>query len=148
MTAVAQQFAPFASPHRRWPMDKLREAAASQWIMPLCTILLVGITAAQIVFGAGGVLGVGAVNAGHLQKQLDDLTTQVSRLSDKIESGPRADQLREIERRISSIEGQNAANNTSNDSRFRAVEERVTRAITLIEGIDAASRTNLTSHPR
>lgn len=69
----------------------------------------------------------------YLSTRLDALSVQVGRVSDQLASGLRPD---EVNRHLSSQDGRMDAI----DTRMRNDEERLTRALTLLEEIDASSR--------
>lgn len=74
-----------------------------------------------------------------LSSDVNALRGEIKELRQQINAGPRIEQLTEINRALGELKGGLAAM----DTRLRTDEERLTRAMTLIEGIDAASRAQL-----
>jgi hypothetical protein len=89
--------------------------------------------------GAMTGAGVAAHDISIIKGQITDLSAQMSHLQDRIESGPRADQLREIDRHLSALDGRDDIL----DQRLRLIEQDQAAMKARIEGIDTASRARL-----
>jgi hypothetical protein len=98
--------------------EQIRGIKFNEIVAPAIAVITLFIIIGQMVFGAGGIFSRDTVNAAHFQVQLDSLSTQLSRLSDKIDNGPRADQLQEMIRHLSAQDGRL----DSFDARLRALE--------------------------
>jgi hypothetical protein len=123
-------------------VERLRQMDTSAWVVSIGTVLMLLLSVGQNVFGAGGVLGHDAATVGQFQKQLDQMQMSIGALSDKIDHGPRMDQMQDIVRRLSEEAGRMDAY----DARIRALEQLEAGMAVRVDGIDAASRAQLTGH--
>lgn len=73
------------------------------------------------------------------QNQNSDLSDKINKLQDQFNNGPRPDQLLNLERHLSAIDGRL----DGLDTRLRGDETDLTRAKTQIDGIDQASKAQL-----
>lgn len=110
-------------------VEKLRSSNVRDWLRDLSSVLLLILVASGIVFGAGGSKSKHDENETHLQSQIDNLSSQVSRLADILDKGPRMDQL---QRTLDAY-----------DTRMRNVETQESAMAARLEGIDMASRAQL-----
>jgi outer membrane murein-binding lipoprotein Lpp len=113
--------------------------------------ILSAIAALGTIIGAlalfAGWISAGTSNAHDiqmLQSQFTALSAQISALGDKIDHGPRADQLTEIVNHLHAIDGR-----LDSDERRQADDEQtLVRSATKIESIQNSSEAALRGHPR
>lgn len=79
-----------------------------------------------------------------LQAQVNGLSNQVAKLVDRIDAGPRSDQMHEIDRHLSALDGRM----DGMDTRAQADEQRLVRVQTQIESIQSSSDAKLNGHAR
>lgn len=101
----------------------------------------IGMIAGFILWVSGNLSGnaVATHDISIIKLQMTDVSNQLSQLRDKIDNGPRADQLREMDRHLSALDGRDDII----DQRVRTVEQQQAAQQARLEGIDAASRARL-----
>jgi hypothetical protein len=131
------------TPWRRWPVvDQIRSLRLFEIVVGLTSaISALGIILGAILWLSGAFAGatITANDVSAIRSQVTSLVAVVDKLQQRLDGGPRLDQLRDLDRNNSELRG----TIQSMDARLRADEERITRALALIEGIDAASRAKL-----
>lgn len=110
-------------------VEKLRGSNMRDWLHATSSVLVIVFLVSGYIFGAGGSKSKHDENETHLQSQIDNLSSQVSRLADILDKGPRMDQL---QRTLDAY-----------DTRMRNVETQESAMAARLEGIDMASRAQL-----
>lgn len=117
-------------------VELLKDAGASPKINTFFSAVAafgVVITLLAVLIGWLATGTTNQVDLRNLRGQMEDLNRTVSRISDQMASGLRPD---DVNRHLSSQDGRMDAI----DTRMRNDEERLTRALTMLEEIDASSR--------
>lgn len=128
-------------------VDQLRDFAHGRTLNTIFSgIAALGALGACVALVVGG-LTTGATNSHDiqaLQGQVALLGTQVTRLADKIDQGPRSDQMKEIDRHLTALD-QRADDMTK---RVTDDERTLTQVQTEVEGIKTSSDAQLRGHVR
>lgn len=86
---------------------------------------------------SGNVIATHELNA--MRDRQTGMVAEIARLQERIDNGPRIDQLREHDRHLSALD----ARFDATEARMRDTENRVTRVQTLTENIENASNANI-----
>jgi hypothetical protein len=125
---------------RGWKMvEKFGGIDGHKWAQTICAGAAAGIIIGQVLFGAGGLFASNTASVKGFQEQLLSLTAQVSRLSDKIDQGPRADQIIVLDRHLSAQDGRM----DSIDTRLRDIENRTAALTARVDLIDQSTHATL-----
>lgn len=116
--------------------EHLKELNWPNLLTALCSVATLAIVGGGLVFGAGGWREGDSAAISDLKGQVGILSSQVSRLSEKIDAGPRADQMQDISRHLAAGDGRM----DSLDTRMRTIETKDAELAARLEGIEAASR--------
>lgn len=115
---------------------QLKEISWSNLATAVFSFASLALIVGSLVFGAGGWREGDSAAISELKGQLGILSSQIARLSDKVDAGPRADQVQDITRHEAQVDGRM----DSLDTRMRALESAEAGLTARLEGIDAASR--------
>lgn len=135
----------FDVPDFRTMVEKLKTV---QWTEVMSAVMSgisgIGVIAMFILWLTGQLAG--NTITGHdlslINAKLSDLTSIVAKMQDRMDNGPRLDQMRDMDRHLSSIDGRI----DGFEARLRLDEERLIRAMTMVDSIDAANKLKLGSH--
>lgn len=128
-------------------VEEMKSYGDKGWL----NLLITGVGAVAAMSTCGAVL-VGWISAGTtnthdiqaLQSTVSQLTAQVSHLADKIDQGPRSDQMREVDRHLSALDGRM----DGMDNRLQSDERSLTKVQTQVDTIQNSSDARLMGHVR
>lgn len=127
-------------------VEQIKAMQPSPWVQIMFgAIGAVGGLLTPLLF-VSGMLSTSANNSHDLSQfgnKLTDLTVEVGRLRDRIDSSPRVDQIVALDHHVSTTDGRI----DGVENRVRDLETRVTKALTLLDNIDAASRASIGRRP-
>ena len=140
---------PLQAPESGWVrmVEEMKSYGDKGWLNLLVTCIS-AIAAAGTCFAVFvGWISAGATNTHDiqaLQGTVAQLTAQVSHLADKIDQGPRSDQMREVDRHLSALDGRM----DGMDNRLQSDERSLTKVQTQVDTIQNSSDARLTGHVR
>lgn len=128
-------------------VDQLRDVAQSRAINTILSGIgaLGGVMACLLVIVNG--LSTNTTNSHDiqaLQGQVAAVSAQVTRLADKIDQGPRSDEMKRIDQHLSALDQRS----DDMDKRVTGDEQTLTQVKTEVEGIRGASDAQLRGHVR
>lgn len=128
-------------------VNDISQLGDSRRFNTMVSAIAAGASVATVLGGLVLYLSSGTTNTHDiqsLQSQVSGLSAQVSKLADKIDQGPRSDQMREIDRHLSALDGRM----DGMDTRAQADEQRLIRAQTILESIQQSSDAKLAGHQK
>jgi hypothetical protein len=127
--------------HWSWPVmsDSRQPSIMERWGGLICAVAMLAVVAGDRMIGAGGSTAEIKSGLATLKDQNAQFAIRIDGLADRIEKGPRADQLQDIIRGMS----QHAGRMDAYDNRIRELERLNAAGSVRLEAIEAASRAQL-----
>lgn len=128
-------------------VEEIKSYGDKGWLNLLVTFISAIAAAGTCVAVLVGWITAGTTNSHDiqaLQSTVAQLTAQVSHLADKIDQGPRSDQMKDIDRHLSALDGRM----DGMDTRIQSDERSLTRVQTEVETIQSSSDAALRTHVR
>lgn len=128
-------------------VEEIKSYGDKGWLNLLVTCVSAIAAGGTFIAFLVGWLSAGTTNTHDiqaLQGTVAQLSAQVSHLADKIDQGPRSDQMKDIDRHLSALDGRM----DGMDTRMQSDERGLTRVQTEVETIQNSSEAQLRGHVR
>ena len=128
-------------------VEEMKSYGDKGWLNLLMTCISAIAAGGTCIAVFVGWISAGATNTHDiqaLQGTVSQLSAQVSHLADKIDQGPRSDQMREVDRHLSALDGRM----DGMDNRLQSDERSLTKVQTQVDTIQNSSDARLTGHVR
>lgn len=128
-------------------VEEIKSYGDKGWLNLLVTFISAIAAAGTCVAVLVGWITAGTTNSHDiqaLQGTVSQLSAQVSHLADKIDQGPRSDQMKEIDRHLSALDGRM----DGMDTRIQSDERSLTKVQADVDNIRNSSDARLTGHVR